>query len=450
MDVRGKKVTLVGMGRTSVSLVKLLLREGAEPFVTEASNTPALEAFKKELDSLGVSHECGGHSDEAFRNASLVVPSPGVPPSLEPIKRARESGADVISELEFSSQYCRSRTLAVTGTNGKTTTTELLRCLVAACGHEVILAGNNSIPFSTAVMAEPAPPFIVLEISSYQLELIRTFRPWIATVLNVTPDHLARHGTIEGYAAAKARIFENQTQGDFAVLNLDDPYTRAMTPPADATLWQYSLNEKVNRGLWLEGAKISLGDLYVADTTDTLLPGRHNMQNVLAALIMMYAGGFDWDDVIAGLRTFRGVEHRIEHVLTVDGVDYINDSKSTNIDSLRVALESFAKPLTLIAGGRGKGSDYRVLREIMQRHVRNMITIGEDTPLLETAFGDIVTHERAKSMQEAVELAARRTEPGGVVLLSPACASFDMFDNFEHRGRVFKECVHAYAKGVAQ
>ncbi len=450
MDVHGKKVTLVGMGRTSVSLVKLLLREGAEPFVTEASDTPAIDVFEKELDALGVPHECGGHSEEAFRNASLVVPSPGVPPSLEPIKRAGEAGADVVSELEFSSQYCQSRTLAVTGTNGKTTTTELLRCLVAACGHDVILAGNNNIPFSTAVMADPPPPFIVLEISSYQLELIRTFRPWIATVLNVTPDHLARHGTIEGYAAAKARIFENQAQGDFSVINRDDTYARAMKAPADATVWNYSLNEKVERGLWLDGDKISLGDLYVADAADTLLPGRHNMQNVLAALTMMYAGGFDWDDVVAGLRTFRGVEHRIEHVATINGIDYINDSKSTNIDSLRVALESFTKPLTLIAGGRGKGSDYRVLRDAMQRHVHTMITIGEDASLLEAAFGDIVAHERAASMQEAVELAARITKPGGAVLLSPACASFDMFDNFEHRGRVFKECVHAYAKGVTQ
>ena len=223
-----------------------------------------------------------------------------------------------------------------------------------------------------------------------------------------------------------------------------------MTPPADATIWNYSLNEKVERGLWLEGDKICLGDLYVADISDTLLPGRHNMQNVLAALTMMYAGGFDWDDVIAGLRTFRGVEHRIEHVATIGGVDYINDSKSTNIDSLRVALESFTKPLTLIAGGRGKGADYRVLREVMQKHVHNMIAIGEDVPLLEAAFGDIVAHERAASMQEAVALAARNTKPGGAVLLSPACASFDMFDDFEHRGRVFKDCVQAYAKGVTQ
>ncbi|NUM56078.1 MAG: UDP-N-acetylmuramoyl-L-alanine--D-glutamate ligase [Candidatus Hydrogenedentes bacterium] len=450
MDVKGKKVTIVGMGRTAVSLVKLLLREGAEPFVTDASSGLAIEAHTKELDTLGVPYETGGHTDSAFRQATLIVPSPGVSPSIEPIRRAREAGADVVSELEYASTFCRSRTLAVTGTNGKTTTTELLRCLVAACGHEVILAGNNNVPFSTAVMADPAPPFIVLEISSYQLELIRTFRPWIATVLNVTPDHLARHGTIEGYAAAKARIFENQIQGDTAAINLDDTHVRAMPTRPDATVWSYSLLEKVNRGLWLSGDAIYLGDLHVADASDTLLPGRHNMQNVLAALTMMYAGGFDWDDTITGLRAFRGVEHRIEHVLSIDGVDYINDSKSTNIDSLRVALESFSKPITLIAGGRGKGSDYRVLRDLVQRHVTKMIAIGEDAPLLEAAFGDIVPHARAQTMDEAVQLAAGSAKPGEAVLLSPACASFDMFDNFEHRGRIFKECVRAYAKGVAQ
>lgn len=448
MDVKGKKVTLVGMGRTAVSLVRLLLREGAEPFVTEACDGRAIELHTKELDALGIPYETGGHTGEAFRNAALVVPSPGVPPALDPIRRACEAGADIMSELEFAFAFCRSRTLAVTGTNGKTTTTELLRCLVAACGHDVILTGNNSTPFSTAVMADPPPPFVVLEVSSYQLELIRRFRPWIATVLNVTPDHLARHGTIEGYAAAKARIFENQAQGDAAVINLDDPYTRVMTAPPDTTVWSYSLTEKVERGLWLNGDAIYSGELHVADASDTLLPGRHNMQNVLAALTMMYAGGFDWDDTIAGLRTFRGVEHRIEHVLTHNGVDFVNDSKSTNIDSLRVALESFAKPIVLIAGGRGKGADYGILRDVVRSHVTKIVTIGEDAPLLEAAFGGLVPHARAQSMEEAVRLAAHSAKAGEAVVLSPACASFDMFDNFEHRGRVFKECVDAYAKGA--
>ncbi len=450
MNVNGKKVTVVGIGRTAVSLARLLKREGAEPFITDAKPGHELSDHLLELDDVDVPYETGGHTEHAFQHAAVVIPSPGVPPTLDCIQRARKAGADVISELEFSFPYCRSRILAVTGTNGKTTTTELLRCLISACGEEVILAGNNNTPFTTAVLADPAHPFIVLEISSYQLELIRTFRPWIATVLNLTPDHLARHGSMDGYAAAKARIFAFQDETDKAVINLDDPSVRAMESNVRGTVWHYSLNEKVERGLWLRGDAICLGDLHIADASDTVLPGRHNMQNVLAALTMMYAGGFDWDDVIAGLRTFRGVEHRIEHVVTVGGVSFFNDSKSTNIDSLRVALESFSKPVVLIAGGRGKGADYRPLRDLVQQHVKKMVTIGEDTALLEAAFGDIVPQARATSMEDAVSLAGGAANHGDVVLLSPACASFDMFDNFEHRGTVFKECVRQYAEGESR
>ncbi|HRK34350.1 MAG TPA: UDP-N-acetylmuramoyl-L-alanine--D-glutamate ligase [Candidatus Hydrogenedentes bacterium] len=448
MDVHGKKVSLVGIGRTSVSLARLLKREGAEPFLTDVQSAQELAAFTPQLDEMGVAYEVGGHTARAFEHAALVIPSPGVPPGLPCIRAAREVGADVVSELEFSFPYCRSRILAVTGTNGKTTTTELLRCLVAACGEEVILAGNNATPFSTAVLADPAPPFMVLEISSYQLELARTFRPWIATVLNVTPDHLARHGSIEAYAAAKARIFACQQENDKSAINIDDPHVRAMASSTRGTIWQYSLSEKVDRGLWVRGNDICLGELHIADVSDTLLPGRHNLQNVLAALTMMYAGGFDFDDVLAGLRAFRGVEHRIEHVLERDGVDYFNDSKSTNIDSLRVALESFHNPVVLIAGGRGKGSDYAPLRELVQRHVKQLVCIGEDTPLLIAAFGDLVPVVPAESMEDAVQRAANAASTGDAVLLSPACASFDMFDNFEHRGAVFKECVRAIAQGA--
>jgi len=448
VDVQGKKVTVVGIGRTAVSLARLLIREGAEPFLTDAKSALELADYTIELDAMGVPYETGGHTDRAFDRAAVVVPSPGVPPALECIRRAQESGAEVISELEFSFPHCKSRILAVTGTNGKTTTTELLRHLVGACGHDVVLAGNNNTPFSTAVLNDSQPPFIVLEISSYQLELIQTFRPWIATVLNISPDHLARHGSVEAYAAAKARIFACQDETDSAAINVDDPVVRAMEKSARATLWHYSLLEKVERGLWLRGDAIYLGDLHVADTSDTLLPGRHNLQNVLAALTMLYAGGFDWDDTIAGLRTFRGVEHRIEYVMTIEDVDYFNDSKSTNIDSLRVALESFTKPVVLIAGGRGKGADYAPLRALVQKHVKHLVCIGEDTTLLETAFGDIVTHARASSMADAVAAAAESAKPGDAVLLSPACASFDMFNNFEHRGTVFKESVRRHAEGV--
>jgi UDP-N-acetylmuramoylalanine--D-glutamate ligase len=449
MDVQGKKVTIVGLGRTSLALVRLILREDGKPFVTDSADSPKSLEFRRELDALGVPYECGGHTDAAFENAVAVIPSPGVSPNIAPIAKAREAGAEVLGEMEFASAYCRPRILAVTGTNGKTTTTELLRALVESCGHSVVLAGNNAFPFSAAVQIEPAPDYIVLEVSSYQLETVRRFRPWIGAVLNVTPDHLARHGTMENYADVKARMFENQVPGDWAVINADDPYVRSMAGNTLAEVWRFSLDGPVEYGLWLDGDSIRLGCHEIARTSDTLLPGRHNLQNVLCALSMMRAGEFNWPRVLEGLRKFKGVEHRIEHVACVDGIDYYNDSKATNIDSLKVALESFDKPVVLIVGGQGKGADYRVLCDLVRRSVKHMVTIGEDAPLLEAAFGELVPFERAGDMDDAVARATKAAEPGETVLLSPACASFDMYDDFEHRGRVFKDIVRKRAEGIS-
>jgi UDP-N-acetylmuramoylalanine--D-glutamate ligase len=448
MNVHGKKVTVVGMGRTALALVRLLLREGAAPFVTEFSGAESLQPFKQELTAMGVPFETGRHTEAAFAGAAYVIPSPGVPPKLAPIEAALARGAQVIGEIEFASHFCASKTLAVTGTNGKTTTTELLRALVATCGHSVALAGNNDMPLSAAVMENPAPDYIVIEVSSYQLETACTFRPWIGAVLNVTPDHLARHGDMEGYSAVKARLFANQAAGDTAVLNADDARVAAMGVPEGARRKSFSLARRVEDGLWLRGNEICEGDAVVATTADTLLRGRHNYENVCAALTMMRAGGFDWEKTLEGLRQFRGVEHRIELVESREGVDFFNDSKSTNIDSLRVALESFTQPVVLIAGGRGKGADYRVLRDLVRTHVSTLVTIGEDAALLEEAFDGLVDVRRAADMGDAVNLAANAARSGDAVLLSPACASFDMFENFEHRGRVFKECVRKCLEGT--
>jgi len=441
MEVGGKKVAVVGMGETCIALVRLLLREGAHPFVTEANDGPKIAARCRELEALGVSHEAGGHTPAAFTDAVLVIPSPGVSPHIEIIHHAVAKGTGVIGEMEFAFPFCTSRILAVTGTNGKTTTTELLRALVEACGHSVVLAGNNAFPFSAAVMLEQAPEFIVLEVSSYQLETARSFHPWIGAVLNVTPDHFARHGNIEQYASVKARMFAAQQRGEIAVVNHDDPFVRNMASASRASIWPFSLDTRLDAGLWLDGEIIRHGNQPVASVSDTTLPGRHNLQNVLCALTMMRAGGFEWEKTLKGLRGFRGVEHRIEHVLQFHGIDFYNDSKSTNIDSLKVALESFHRPIVLIAGGEGKGSDYRVLRDLVRERVRRIVTLGLDAPKLEHAFADLVATERADDMDDAVERAARAAVPGDVVLLSPACASFDMFDNFEHRGRVYRECV---------
>jgi len=447
--LRDYKVTIVGMGRTALALAELVRREGGAPFVTDAASGQRLEPFREELEKRGVPYECGGHTQAAFKDARYVIPSPGVSPHIEPIARAHDQGADLLGEMEFAWRHCRSRILAVTGTNGKTTTTALLRALLEAAGHSVLLAGNNDLPFSAAVLAEPAPAHIVLEVSSYQLEMARHFRPWIACVLNVSPDHLERHKSIEAYAKVKARIHARQRAGDIAVVNADDPWTRDMAIPEGVTTWPFSLAQPHEPGLWVDGDTIRAGNTAVAHRADTQLPGRHNLQNVLAALTMMRAGRFDWGKTIEALRDFRGVEHRIEHVADIAGVPFYNDSKSTNLESLKAALESFDAPVVLIAGGRGKGADYRTLRRLVGARVKALIVLGEDAPRLEQAYGDLAPTQRAADMDDAVARAAACAQPGDVVLLSPACASFDMYRDFEERGQVFKKCVVARAEASA-
>lgn len=441
MDLRDKKAVVAGMGRSAMAAVRLLLREGAVPVVSDCKDAESLAEHCGVLAELGVSYETGGHSDAFFGDADLAVISPGVPASIGPLSALRARGVPVISELELGWRFCGSQVLAVTGTNGKTTTTELLKAMLTACGHTVGLAGNNDLPLSQAVLEEPAPKYMVLEVSSYQLEAVERFHPWIAAVLNVTPDHLGRHGTMETYAETKARIFAQQTWGDTGVVNLDDPYVAKMALPETARRVGFSLSQWSVDGLWQDGKHFLAGDKVVGELADNPLPGAHNLSNVLAALAMMRAGGFDRDGVLRGLRTFQGVEHRIEFTGEYEGVAYYNDSKSTNIDSLRVALESFGCPIVLIAGGRGKGSSYDGLRDLVKQHVARLVTLGEDAALMEQAFGDLAPYQRAESMAEAVALARAGAQPGQAVLLSPGCASFDMYRNFEERGRHFKACV---------
>ena len=441
-NLNGKRVTLVGLGQTAVSVAALLLQQGAVPFVTDASDSANMTPYKERLLALDVAFETGGHTDAAFASPDLIIPSPGVSPQIAPILEATKRGVPVIGEMEFSFPYCRSKVLAVTGTNGKTTTTELLRAMIAACGNSVVLAGNNAFPFSSAVLIEPAPEYIVLEVSSYQLELAHAFRPWIGAVLNLSPDHLQRHRTMAEYARCKQQLIAHQQPNEIAVLNADDAAVSAMAQNTAARVAQFSLTRSVDTGLWLDGDSIREGSTAVASLRDSALRGRHNAENIFCALTMLRAGGFAWHGVLDGLREFTGVEHRIEYVRSVNGVAYYNDSKSTNIDSLRVALESFDEPIVLLAGGRGKGSDYSVLRPLIEKHVKALLAYGEDASLLKSAFEDVTQVNRVADLRDGVEAARRIALPGDVVLLSPACASFDMFENFEHRGMVFKQLVH--------
>lgn len=453
MDVQGKKVTVVGLGRTSTALVRLLLRHGAKPYVTELAESGAHQTQIDILKTFEVPYELGGHTPAAFDEAAFVIPSPGVAPGIEPIRQAAAVGATVISEMEFAFAYCQSPIIAVTGTNGKTTTTELIKAIIESCGRSVLLAGNNDYPFSAAVLEDSAPDFMVLEVSSYQLELTRTFRPWIGALLNVGADHLGRHQSLREYAEVKQRIFANQCAGDHAIYNADDETTRPSEDVDGRTMWPFSLESRQGQGLWLDGETIRHGDEAIGQRSDAQLVGRHNVENVLAALSVARAAGLPWDDVLEGLRGFAGVEHRIERVTTIDDVEYYNDSKSTNVGSLKVALETFSgedggdsrAPVVLIAGGREKESDYSVLIDLMADRVSTLVTFGEAAPLFEGIFGDRVSTTRAEGMDDAVLKAAAAAQRGDVVLLSPGCASFDMFANFEERGEEFKRQVFRLA-----
>ncbi|HOC68911.1 MAG: UDP-N-acetylmuramoylalanine--D-glutamate ligase [Candidatus Hydrogenedentes bacterium ADurb.Bin101] len=434
-------VVLVGLGRSSIAAARLLQQQGARPFISDSNDNAVIQTWREEARRFDLPCETGGHSPGVFAKADLVLVSPGVPAAAPCLNASRTAGIPVLGELEFACRFCSSRLLAVTGTNGKTTVTTLLAKMVAASGHTVALAGNNDTPLSQVLLENTRPEYIVLEVSSYQLETTDLFHPVVAAVLNLTPDHLSRHGDMQGYAAAKARIFMRQGVGDAAVVNRDDPRTADMPLPEGVERFGFSLEQPGKKTLYADAEYIYFEHTVVASLSDNPLPGRHNLANVLASLAVMRAAGFPWEGPVAALRAFQGVEHRIELVMRLNGVDFYNDSKSTNIDSLRVALESFSQPVVLIAGGRGKGSDYSVLRPLIQRHVKHLVLIGEDAPKMAAAFAGIVPISHAGTMMAAAEEANRRSEPGDVALLSPACASFDMYDNFEARGKEFKECV---------
>lgn len=443
MELADKHITIIGLGQTSLALVKLLLKHGAVPFVSESKPQSDLVESVATLNELGVPHECGGHTDAALSQADLLIPSPGVSYEVPIVRQAIVRGIDVCSELELASQFIVGTIIAVTGTNGKTTTTELITHLLKEAGKSVALAGNNATPCSALAASGGEHDYVVLEVSSYQLEGVRDFRPDVSVVLNLTNDHLGRHKTMEQYAACKARIMMNQEGADVAVLNFDDEIVRAMGEVTNAPVLSFGLEP--GHSVTLLGEDICVNGEPVAKRDDSPLPGRHNTENILAAVAVASALELDSESVCGGLKTFAGVEHRIERVAEIGGVIYYNDSKATNLDSLRVALESFDTPLILIAGGEGKGSDYNSIADLIKQHVKAVVVIGTDAPLMESAWSGIVPVSRADSMDAAVRAATDQSESGDTVVLSPACASFDMYNNFEERGRDFKQCVHTLA-----
>ncbi|HEY2645683.1 MAG TPA: UDP-N-acetylmuramoyl-L-alanine--D-glutamate ligase [Candidatus Acidoferrales bacterium] len=449
IELAGKKVLVVGLARTGIATALFCAQRGAHVTATDALPESEVAEAAAKLRAAGVTLELGGHRAETFAEQDLIVPSPGVPPTMAALAAARAIGVPVWSEIELAWRFLRGRLICITGSNGKTTTTSLTGHILETAGLPVQVAGNIGTPLISRVDITSDASFTVVEASSFQLEFISAFRPDIAVLLNITPDHLDRHGSIEAYAAAKARIFQNQTAGDAAVINADDPVAQQYAPAGPRVYW-FSREKRVASGSYLRGDEI----VFRCDGTETVLlernaiglRGSHNVENVLAAAAAARLAGVEPAAIAEGVRTFAGVEHRIEYVATVSGVEYFNDSKATNVDATLKALDAFPGNVLIILGGKDKGSDYRILRKSLRSRARMALLIGSAAGKIETELGGVIPVERAETLERAVESAARSARPGDTVLLAPACASFDQFENYEHRGRVFKQLVRELEK----
>jgi len=445
-SLAGRRATVVGLARSGVAAARLLRAAGALVTGTDAKSLDALGSEARALAAAGVRLCVGPGAADAFVGADLVVVSPGVPLAGAALAPARAAGVPIIGELELGWRALEADTIAITGTNGKTTTTALTGTLLAEQPRPVLVAGNIGTPLAAHALTFPADGLVVCEVSSFQLETIDAFRPRVAVVLNLTPDHLDRHGTFGGYVDAKARIFANQTDADCAVLNADDEPTAALAARTRAHVVWFSRRRALEHGVFVHdgwiAARLNGHAEEICPVSEIFLRGAHNVENVLAATACALWTGIASSTVRRAVARFRGVAHRLEFVRDLRGAQYYNDSKGTNVASTLRALESFGEPIVLIAGGLGKGQDFSPLAVAARGRVSHAIVLGADGPRLAAALrtGGVPVTEAA-SLREAVDAASGLARPGDVVLLSPACASFDMFDDYEHRGDVFKQLV---------
>jgi UDP-N-acetylmuramoylalanine--D-glutamate ligase len=443
-----RTVAVVGLARSGVAAARLARRLGARVLASDSGPRASLSGDAIGLESEGCRLWTGGHPAAAFEDADLVVVSPGVPLTLPALSSLRARGVPIIGELELGWRVMEADWIAITGTNGKTTTTALTFELLKQGARPTLVGGNIGSPLCDQALDFPTDGIVVAEVSSFQLEATELFRPRVAAVLNITPDHLDRHGSFESYVEAKARIFANQTPADCAVLNADDPVAASLASRAHGRVLWWSARRPVERGVFIRDgwivAKLNGHVESIAPASEIALRGQHNVENVLAATACALWAGMAPAVIRRGIAAFRAVAHRIEHVLDDGGVAYYNDSKGTNVASTIKALESFGEPVILIAGGKGKGQDFGPLGDAARGRVRHAVLIGVDRAQLRGPLAAAgVSTEDAASMPEAVRRARAAARAGDVVLLSPACASFDMFDNYEHRGDVFKAAVRA-------
>ncbi|HEV8346571.1 MAG TPA: UDP-N-acetylmuramoyl-L-alanine--D-glutamate ligase [Vicinamibacterales bacterium] len=446
-DVANKRVTVAGAARSGIAAAELLARRGAHVTLSEARpEAPETEPLR----ALGVRLELGGHQVETFTRADLVVLSPGVPPEQPAMQAARDRGVPVIAEIELAFRWLQGRVIAITGTKGKSTTTVLTGRILETAGFKVTVGGNIGAPLSAQVSQSTPDTFHVVEASSFQLEQIDAFHPWIAVMLNFSPDHLDRHPTVEAYASAKGRIFENQEAGDWAVINADDPAVLELARRGRARTRLFSKETPLGDGTvieqgWIVDRRSERVDRLVPLRAIHLL-GPHLVNDVMAAATVGALAGAAPPAMTAAVETFRGLEHAMELVAEVRGVRFVNDSKATNVESALRSIESFEHGLVPIIGGRFKGGDLGLLRAPLKARAKAVVAIGEARPLVREAFEGTVPVHEAESFDEAVARAYALAKPSGVVLLAPACASFDMFRDYAERGRRFKEEVEKLSR----
>jgi UDP-N-acetylmuramoylalanine--D-glutamate ligase len=452
IELRNKRVLVVGLARTGMATALFCAARGARVTATDTRTESELDAAVAELRKAGVGLELAGHRQELIQGADLIIPSPGVPADAPLLQSARSKGVTIWSEIELASRFLKGRLIGITGSNGKTTTTSLIEHILRKAGFSTILAGNIGTPLISCVEKTSDKTITIAELSSFQLELVEKFRPNISVFLNLTPDHLDRHHTLESYAAAKARIFENQTEADSAVLNADDPGTTPYAPAKPQLFW-FSRKQRVAQGAFVRGNDILFRfegtEEKVLKLADIPLAGSHNVENVLAAVAATRLAGAQPAAVAKGVRSFAGVEHRLEFVAEIGGVRFYNDSKATNVDATLKALDAFPGRILIILGGKDKGSDYTVLQPRLREKAVLALLIGAAASKIEKQIAGSVAIEQAGTIERAVETAANAARPGDVVLLAPACASFDQFQNYEHRGRVFKELVRQLERQAA-
>ncbi len=445
IELRGKRVLVVGLARTGVATALFCAARGAVVTATDTRSESEIGEPIAKLRAAGVALALGGHHESILRAQDLLIPSPGVAADSPLLSAARAMNLTVWSEIELAYRFLRGQLIGITGSNGKTTTTSLVEHILRQAGFSTVLAGNIGTPLIACVEATTDETITVAELSSFQLELIDQFRPDISVFLNLTPDHLDRHHTLEAYAAAKARIFENQTPQDAAVLNADDPPSARYAPARPQVFW-WSRQQHIAQGTYLRGDEIVFRrggrEEAILRQSDIPLVGAHNLENVLAAVAATRLAGAAPDAIRSGVKSFAGVEHRLEFVSEIAGVRYYNDSKATNVDATLKALDAFSGRILIILGGKDKGSDYTPLQKPLHDKGILALLIGAAAAKIESQIAGSVAIDRAETLERAVEIAAHAARPGDTVLLAPACASFDQFQNYEHRGRVFKDLVH--------